>query len=134
MPVPQPSGPGSPQQPQHRVGPTHPQQKPWAGTSLAGQAGTVYLSSRLTATCEECPSGSSLYHSLTSPEASASVLAAVTQTLMQYPFDFRGARILSGQDEGVFGWVTTNYLLENFIKVGLPASPRSQGCGHPPTG
>ncbi|XP_031306849.1 ectonucleoside triphosphate diphosphohydrolase 2 [Camelus dromedarius] len=55
---------------------------------------------------------------LTSPEASANVLAAVTQTLTQYPFDFRGARILSGQDEGVFGWVTANYLLENFIKYG----------------
>ncbi|XP_009004176.1 ectonucleoside triphosphate diphosphohydrolase 2 isoform X2 [Callithrix jacchus] len=54
---------------------------------------------------------------LTNPEASASVLAAVTHTLTQYPFDFRGARILSGQDEGVFGWVTANYLLENFIKI-----------------
>ncbi|XP_032722178.1 ectonucleoside triphosphate diphosphohydrolase 2 isoform X1 [Lontra canadensis] len=55
---------------------------------------------------------------MTSPEASANVLAAVTQTLTQYPFDFRGAHILSGQDEGVFGWVTANYLLENFIKYG----------------
>ncbi|XP_016067298.1 PREDICTED: ectonucleoside triphosphate diphosphohydrolase 2 [Miniopterus natalensis] len=55
---------------------------------------------------------------LTSPEASANVLTAVTRTLTQYPFDFRGARILSGQDEGVFGWVTANYLLENFIKYG----------------
>ncbi|KAM5330728.1 ectonucleoside triphosphate diphosphohydrolase 2 [Glossophaga mutica] len=53
---------------------------------------------------------------LTSPKASAKVLEAVTRTLTQYPFDFRGARILSGQDEGVFGWVTANYLLENFIK------------------
>lgn len=60
------------------------------------------------------------------------MLAAVTQTLTQYPFDFRGARILSGQDEGVFGWVTTNYLLENFIKVGPVASPMSRGCGHHP--
>ncbi|XP_021050221.1 ectonucleoside triphosphate diphosphohydrolase 2 [Mus pahari] len=55
---------------------------------------------------------------LTSPEAAARVLEAVTQTLTRYPFDFRGARILSGQDEGVFGWVTANYLLENFIKYG----------------
>ncbi|KAM5299702.1 ectonucleoside triphosphate diphosphohydrolase 2 [Ctenodactylus gundi] len=55
---------------------------------------------------------------LSNPEASANVLAAVTRTLTQYPFDFRGARILSGQDEGVFGWVTANYLLENFIKYG----------------
>ncbi|MBV99015.1 Ectonucleoside triphosphate diphosphohydrolase 2, partial [Eschrichtius robustus] len=61
--------------------------------------------------------GMRLLH-LTSPEASANVLAAATQTLTQYPFDFRGARILSAQDEGVFGWVTANYLLENFIKYG----------------
>ncbi|XP_025021737.1 ectonucleoside triphosphate diphosphohydrolase 2 [Python bivittatus] len=52
------------------------------------------------------------------PQASDSVLEAVTATLKQYPFDFRGARILSGEDEGLFGWVTANYLLENFIKYG----------------
>ncbi|XP_046538895.1 ectonucleoside triphosphate diphosphohydrolase 2 isoform X2 [Equus quagga] len=57
---------------------------------------------------------------LTHPEAAANVLAAVTQTLTQYPFHFRGARILSGQDEGVFGWVTANYLLEKFIKTHGP--------------
>lgn len=56
--------------------------------------------------------------SLSHPEAAAQVLAAVSQVLARFPFDFRGARILSGQDEGVFGWVTANYLLENFIKVG----------------
>ncbi|KAL6036716.1 hypothetical protein STEG23_001085 [Scotinomys teguina] len=55
---------------------------------------------------------------LTNPEATARVLEAVTRVLTRYPFDFRGARILSGQDEGVFGWVTANYLLENFIKYG----------------
>ncbi|KAF6327249.1 ectonucleoside triphosphate diphosphohydrolase 2 [Rhinolophus ferrumequinum] len=69
---------------------------------------------------------------LTSPKASASVLAAVTQKLTQYPFDFRGARILSGQDEGVFGWVTANYLLENFIKydwVGRWFRPRKGTLG-----
>lgn len=70
------------------------------------------------------PSPPPPFHSLTSPEATARVLEAVTQTLTQYPFDFRGARILSGQDEGVFGWVTANYLLENFIKVGPAASPK----------
>ncbi|XP_053229958.1 ectonucleoside triphosphate diphosphohydrolase 2 isoform X1 [Podarcis raffonei] len=55
---------------------------------------------------------------LTDPEASDRVLAAVSSTMKQYPFDFRGAKILSGEDEGVFGWVTANYLLENFIKYG----------------
>uniref|UniRef100_A0A8C5QE11 Ectonucleoside triphosphate diphosphohydrolase 2 n=1 Tax=Leptobrachium leishanense TaxID=445787 RepID=A0A8C5QE11_9ANUR len=52
----------------------------------------------------------------TNPAASDKVLEAVSSTLKSYPFDFQGARILSGQDEGVFGWVTANYLLENFIK------------------
>ncbi|XP_044848426.1 ectonucleoside triphosphate diphosphohydrolase 2 isoform X2 [Mauremys mutica] len=55
---------------------------------------------------------------LTDPQASDRVLSAVTSTLKSYPFDFRGAKILSGEDEGVFGWVTANYLLENFIKYG----------------
>uniref|UniRef100_A0A8C3SGA0 Ectonucleoside triphosphate diphosphohydrolase 2 n=1 Tax=Chelydra serpentina TaxID=8475 RepID=A0A8C3SGA0_CHESE len=53
---------------------------------------------------------------LTDPQASDGVLSAVTSTLKSYPFDFRGAKILSGEDEGLFGWVTANYLLENFIK------------------
>ncbi|XP_062062820.1 ectonucleoside triphosphate diphosphohydrolase 2 isoform X2 [Lepus europaeus] len=69
---------------------------------------------------------------LRSPEAAAAVLAAVGQTLAQYPFDFRGARILSGQDEGVFGWVTANYLLENLIKyswVGRWFRPRKGTLG-----
>ncbi|TFJ95282.1 coiled-coil domain-containing protein 120 [Platysternon megacephalum] len=54
---------------------------------------------------------------LTGPTVSDTLLAAVTATLKSYPFDFRGAEILSSQNEGVFGWVTVNYLLENFIKV-----------------
>ncbi|NWI22081.1 ENTP2 diphosphohydrolase, partial [Crypturellus soui] len=49
---------------------------------------------------------------------SDAVLSAVTAKLKSYPFDFRGAKILSGEEEGVFGWVTANYLLENFIKRG----------------
>ncbi|XP_068067798.1 ectonucleoside triphosphate diphosphohydrolase 2 isoform X2 [Anomalospiza imberbis] len=52
------------------------------------------------------------------PQASDTVLRAVASTLKTYPFDFRGAKILSGEEEGVFGWVTANYLLENFIKRG----------------
>lgn len=31
--------------------------------------------------------------------------------------DFRGAQILSGNEEGAFGWITVNYLLETLIKV-----------------
>ncbi|XP_028910255.1 ectonucleoside triphosphate diphosphohydrolase 2 [Ornithorhynchus anatinus] len=61
--------------------------------------------------------GMRLLH-LANPAASEAVLDSVTQTLRDFPFDFRGAKILSGEDEGVFGWVTANYLLENFIKYG----------------
>uniref|UniRef100_A0A8C0QRX5 Ectonucleoside triphosphate diphosphohydrolase 2 n=1 Tax=Chelonoidis abingdonii TaxID=106734 RepID=A0A8C0QRX5_CHEAB len=55
---------------------------------------------------------------LTGPTMSDTLLAAITATLKSYPFDFQGAEILSSQNEGVFGWVTVNYLLENFIKYG----------------
>ncbi|XP_007521612.1 ectonucleoside triphosphate diphosphohydrolase 2 [Erinaceus europaeus] len=75
--------------------------------------------------------GMRLLH-LTSPETSDKVLRAVKSKLTQYPFDFRGVHILSGQEEGVFGWVTANYLLENFIKynwAGLWFRPRKGTLG-----
>lgn len=37
--------------------------------------------------------------------------------MQSYPFDFRGARIITGMDEGAYGWITINYLLEGFVKV-----------------
>ncbi|NP_001001252.1 ectonucleoside triphosphate diphosphohydrolase 2 [Xenopus tropicalis] len=68
----------------------------------------------------------------TDPVSSDKVLAAVSATIKSYPFNFRGARILSGQDEGVFGWVTANYLLEKFIKynwIGQWFQPRKGTLG-----
>uniref|UniRef100_A0A4W5PEF5 Ectonucleoside triphosphate diphosphohydrolase 2 n=1 Tax=Hucho hucho TaxID=62062 RepID=A0A4W5PEF5_9TELE len=50
---------------------------------------------------------------------SEKILNEVGSKLHTYPFDFRGATILSGQEEGAYGWVTVNYLLENFIKYGF---------------
>ncbi|XP_074976600.1 ectonucleoside triphosphate diphosphohydrolase 8 isoform X1 [Caretta caretta] len=44
------------------------------------------------------------------------VFAEVSKTIQQYPVDFRGARILTGNEEGSFGWITINYLLETLIK------------------
>ncbi|KAI4892748.1 hypothetical protein NFI96_032306 [Prochilodus magdalenae] len=44
------------------------------------------------------------------------ILSEVGKTLQSYPFDFRGARIISGMEEGAYGWITINYLLEGFIK------------------
>lgn len=47
------------------------------------------------------------------------VLQEVKKKLQSYPFLFKEAKILSGQAEGAYGWVTVNYLLENFIKYGF---------------
>lgn len=56
--------------------------------------------------------------SLTNNTESDEILKEVRAKMKAYPFKFRGATILSGQEEGAYGWVTVNYMLENFIKVG----------------
>ncbi|MBN3292968.1 ENTP8 diphosphohydrolase, partial [Polypterus senegalus] len=77
---------------------------------------------------------------ITSPSQSDQVLAEVAKFIQLYPFDFRGARIISGDEEGAYGWVTINYLLQSFIKgagrlpFGVLVSPSatrfvSRGCG-----
>nr|XP_046241607.1 ectonucleoside triphosphate diphosphohydrolase 2-like [Scatophagus argus] len=47
------------------------------------------------------------------------ILKEVQNKLQSYPFKFMNATILSGQEEGAYGWVTVNYLLENFAKYGF---------------
>lgn len=54
---------------------------------------------------------------MSNPRQSDEILKEVEEKLKSYPFRFKGATILSGQEEGAYGWVTVNYLLENFIKV-----------------
>ncbi|NWW83778.1 ENTP8 diphosphohydrolase, partial [Rhynochetos jubatus] len=44
------------------------------------------------------------------------VFAEVAKAIKEYPVDFRGAQILTGNEEGSFGWITINYLLETLIK------------------
>ncbi|KAK3529569.1 hypothetical protein QTP70_031988 [Hemibagrus guttatus] len=48
---------------------------------------------------------------------SINVLASVEKSLQTYPFSYQGARIITGQEEGAFGWITVNYLSENFRKA-----------------
>ncbi|XP_063208732.1 ectonucleoside triphosphate diphosphohydrolase 8 [Chroicocephalus ridibundus] len=44
------------------------------------------------------------------------VFAEVAKAIGKYPVDFRGARILTGNEEGSLGWITVNYLLETLVK------------------
>ncbi|XP_075761956.1 ectonucleoside triphosphate diphosphohydrolase 8 isoform X1 [Pelodiscus sinensis] len=44
------------------------------------------------------------------------VFAEVSRTIRQYPVAFQGAQILTGNEEGSFGWITINYLLETLVK------------------
>uniref|UniRef100_A0A8C7X2F0 Ectonucleoside triphosphate diphosphohydrolase 2b n=1 Tax=Oryzias sinensis TaxID=183150 RepID=A0A8C7X2F0_9TELE len=53
---------------------------------------------------------------ISNPKQSDQILKEVGDKIKSYPFKFEGAAILSGQEEGAYGWVTVNYLLENFIK------------------
>ncbi|XP_056207825.1 ectonucleoside triphosphate diphosphohydrolase 8-like isoform X2 [Falco biarmicus] len=44
------------------------------------------------------------------------VFAEVSKAIAEYPVDFRGAQVLMGNEEGSFGWITVNYLLETLVK------------------
>ncbi|NXY84951.1 ENTP1 diphosphohydrolase, partial [Alcedo cyanopectus] len=55
--------------------------------------------------------------SLENKSAADKVLSSVEKTLRSAPFNFQGARIISGQEEGAYGWITINYLLGNFKQV-----------------
>nr|XP_055186880.1 ectonucleoside triphosphate diphosphohydrolase 8 isoform X3 [Nyctereutes procyonoides] len=44
------------------------------------------------------------------------IFAAVSQALGRSPLDFRGAELLTGQDEGAFGWITINYILGRLVQ------------------
>ncbi|XP_063001076.1 ectonucleoside triphosphate diphosphohydrolase 8 [Elgaria multicarinata webbii] len=61
--------------------------------------------------------------------ASARVLEEVGKTIQKYPVSFRGARIITGEDEGAYGWITINYLLDSFTEY----SAKDQDWIHPPS-
>ncbi|XP_053168883.1 ectonucleoside triphosphate diphosphohydrolase 1 [Hemicordylus capensis] len=52
--------------------------------------------------------------SLENKGAAEKVLSSVEKSLRLYPFHYQGARVLSGEEEGAYGWITINYLLGNF--------------------
>ncbi|XP_030058795.1 ectonucleoside triphosphate diphosphohydrolase 1 [Microcaecilia unicolor] len=52
--------------------------------------------------------------SLNNSEIAEKVLLSVEKTLRLYPFDFQSCRIITGQEEGAYGWISINYMLGNF--------------------
>ncbi|XP_019353659.1 ectonucleoside triphosphate diphosphohydrolase 3 [Alligator mississippiensis] len=51
--------------------------------------------------------------------AANEVLASIQSYFTTQPFEFRGAQIITGQEEGVYGWITANYLMGNFVERNL---------------
>ncbi|XP_006155447.1 ectonucleoside triphosphate diphosphohydrolase 3 [Tupaia chinensis] len=51
--------------------------------------------------------------------AANEVLESIQNYFKSQPFDFRVAQIISGQEEGVYGWITANYLMGNFLEKNL---------------
>ncbi|XP_051832872.1 ectonucleoside triphosphate diphosphohydrolase 8 [Antechinus flavipes] len=44
------------------------------------------------------------------------IFEEISKTLNQFPVNFQGAQILTGKDEGSFGWITVNYILGTLVK------------------
>ena len=45
------------------------------------------------------------------------ILSSLGAYLTSLPFSFMGAKIISGQEEGLYGWITVNYLMGNFLEA-----------------
>ncbi|RXN05960.1 ectonucleoside triphosphate diphosphohydrolase 3-like protein [Labeo rohita] len=52
-------------------------------------------------------------------ETSNSILKDIKNYLSSLPFNFQNASIISGQEEGLYGWITVNYLKGNFLEKTL---------------
>ncbi|KAL4616927.1 ectonucleoside triphosphate diphosphohydrolase 3 [Arapaima gigas] len=51
--------------------------------------------------------------------ASEKILQDLREYLKNLPFSFQNASIISGEEEGLYGWITVNYLMGNFIEKNL---------------
>uniref|UniRef100_A0A8C5Q4I6 Ectonucleoside triphosphate diphosphohydrolase 3 n=1 Tax=Leptobrachium leishanense TaxID=445787 RepID=A0A8C5Q4I6_9ANUR len=56
---------------------------------------------------------------LKNASAAEEILTSIQNYFQSQPFSFRGAHIITGQDEGVYGWITVNYLMGNFLEKNI---------------
>ncbi|KAJ0065810.1 hypothetical protein NL108_000034, partial [Boleophthalmus pectinirostris] len=47
------------------------------------------------------------------------IMESLKEYLSALPFNFQNASIISGQEEGLYGWITVNYILENFFEKNM---------------
>ncbi|XP_054478026.1 ectonucleoside triphosphate diphosphohydrolase 3 [Anoplopoma fimbria] len=52
-------------------------------------------------------------------QKSSEILESLSEYLKTLPFDFQNASIITGQEEGLYGWITVNYLMGNFLEKSL---------------
>ncbi|XP_031729560.1 ectonucleoside triphosphate diphosphohydrolase 3 [Anarrhichthys ocellatus] len=52
-------------------------------------------------------------------QKSNEILGSLREYLEALPFNFQNASIMSGQKEGLYGWITVNYLMGNFLEKNL---------------
>ncbi|KAM4687921.1 ectonucleoside triphosphate diphosphohydrolase 3 [Discoglossus pictus] len=56
---------------------------------------------------------------LKNESAAQAILTSIRKYFQTQPFDFKGANIITGEDEGVYGWITFNYLMDNFLEKNI---------------
>ncbi|XP_041844958.1 ectonucleoside triphosphate diphosphohydrolase 3 [Melanotaenia boesemani] len=62
-------------------------------------------------------------------QRSNEVMESLRKYLSSLPFNFQNASIITGQEEGLYGWITVNYLMGNFLEKNLwNAYVRPQGA------
>lgn len=47
------------------------------------------------------------------------ILLELRRYLRSLPFSFGNVSIISGEEEGLYGWITANYLMGNFVEVSV---------------
>ncbi|KAM4568793.1 ectonucleoside triphosphate diphosphohydrolase 3 [Fundulus diaphanus] len=52
-------------------------------------------------------------------QRSNEIMASLRDYLSGQPFQFHNASIITGQEEGLYGWITVNYLMGNFLEKSL---------------
>ncbi|XP_077576876.1 ectonucleoside triphosphate diphosphohydrolase 3 [Stigmatopora nigra] len=52
-------------------------------------------------------------------QRATNIMDSLKEYLKSLPFDFQNASVITGQEEGLYGWITVNYLMGNFLEKSL---------------